>query len=117
MDQTNEPDTDLVSDTNDSDSSVRAQINYLRVGKAQEELAESALKVQIAQERLLEASYNKLAAQLLTLPHRSLPLKIYNDGLSWIAIYECPEGEPLVGRGDSPQLALCDFDKHWLGMK
>ena len=100
---------------NDSDSS--RQLHRLRVVKAQVELTEASVKVQIAKEHLEESKHNRLSAQMLNLPHRTLPLKIYNDGLTWIAAYECPEGEPLVGRGDSPQLALCDFDQHWLGLK
>lgn len=93
------------------------QLHHLRVAKAQVELTEASVRVQIAKERLEESKHNKLSSQMLNLPHRALPLKIYNDGLTWIAVYECPEGEPLVGRGDSPQLALCDFDQHWLGLK
>jgi hypothetical protein len=87
------------------------------VVKAQVELEEASVKVRIAQEHLEEAKHDKLASQLMSLPHRTLHLKIYNDGLTWIAAYECPEGEPLVGRGDSPQRALTDFDAQWLGMK
>lgn len=102
---------------NDSDSSLRDQLHALRVGKAQAELTEASVKVQIARERLEEAKHEKLSSQMLNLPHRTLPLKIYNDGLTWIAEYVCPEGEPLVGRGETPQLALCDFDQHWLGLK
>jgi hypothetical protein len=95
----------------------REQLHHLRVAKAQEELMEAGIRVQIAQEKLEEAKHDKVASQMTLLPHRALPLKIYNDGLTWIAIYECPEGEPLVGRGDSPQRALTDFDAQWLGMK
>jgi len=103
--------------TNDSESFHRDQLHHLRVAKAQVELTEASVRVQIAKERLEEAKHNKLSSQMQNLPHRALPLKVYNDGLIWIAAYECPEGEPLVGRGDSPQLALCDFDQHWLGLK
>ena len=106
------------SDTkNESESSHRDQLHRLRVAKAQMELTEASVRVQIAEEILEEAKHDKLASQMMNLPHRAVLLKIYNDGLSWIAMYECHEGEPLVGRGDSPQLALYDFDQHWLGMK
>jgi hypothetical protein len=101
----------------DSDSSRRDQLHHLKVAKAQVELTEASVKAQIAEMHLMEAEHKRLSAQLLNLPHRALPLKIYNDGVSWVAVYTCPEGEPLVGRGDNPQLALCDFDQQWLGLK
>jgi hypothetical protein len=87
------------------------------VAKAQVELTEASVKVQIAKENLEEAKHDKHASQMMNLPHRTLPIKIYNDGLAWIAAYECPEGEPLVGRGDNPRSALNDFDEQWLGLK
>ncbi len=102
---------------NDSDSSRRDQLHRLEVAKAQVELTEASVKVQIAKERLEEAKQDKLSSQMLNLPHRTLPLKIYNDGVSWVVVYVCPEGEPLVGRADTPQLALIDFDHQWLGLK
>ena len=92
-------------------------LQNLRVQKAQAELTEAVVRVQIAKEQLEESKHNNLSAQVQVLPHRSLPIKIYNDGLTWIAEYKCPEGEPLVGRGDTPQLALVNFDHQWLGMR
>ena len=103
--------------TNETASSHRDQLHRLRVAKAQVELTEASVRVQIAKENLEEAKHDKFASQVMNRPHRALPLKIYNDGLTWIAVYECPEGEPLVGRGDSPRFALNDFDEQWLGMK
>jgi hypothetical protein len=92
-------------------------LQNLRVAKAQEELKESSVRSRIAEANLEEALYDKLASQLMILPHRQLLIQIYNDGISWIAAYKCSEGEPVVGRGDSPQQACSDFDKHWLGTK
>ena len=103
--------------TNGSDSFHHNQLHRLRVAKAQMELTEASVRVQIAEEILEEAKHDKLASQMMNLPHRAVLLKIYNDGLTWIAMYECHEGAPLVGRGDSPQLAACDFDQQWLGLK
>jgi len=103
--------------TNALDSSHQDQLNRLALAKAQVELTEASLKVQIAKERLKEAEQEHISSRMLNLPHRALPIKIYNDGLVWVAKYECVEGEPVVGRGESPQLALIDFDHHWLGLK
>ncbi len=103
--------------TNDMEPSPHDQLHRLEVAKAQVALTEASVKVQIAKERLEEAKQDKLSSQMMNLPHRTLPLKIYNDGVSWVAVYVCSEGEPLVGRADTPQLALADFDHQWLGLK
>jgi hypothetical protein len=87
------------------------------VAKAQMELAEVHARVQIAHEQLAAAKHETLACARLLLPHRRFHIPVYNDGVSWIAEFKCPEGEPLVGRGDSPALALNDFDEQWLGLK
>lgn len=117
-----EPNTTNASAPSRSDqlpSEVRTlhTLQGLRVAKAQAESMEASIKVQIAQEHLEEARHDRLASQLMILPHQRMHLQVYNDGLSWIAAYICPEGEPLVGRGDTPQLALTDFDQQWLGLK
>jgi hypothetical protein len=109
---------------NNSDTSRQSQLHDLAMLKARLEIAEAEHKVQeanlrmlAAKEHLEEATAERLSSQMLNLPHRVLPLKIYNDGVEWIAMYTCPEGEPLVGRGDNPQLALANFDHQWLGLR
>lgn len=82
------------------------------------------LENEIAQQELREATARAEAAeatrtysQLLTLPHRTYSPRLSHDGIQWVAVAEFQSGDKLVGRGDSPQQALIDYDNQWLGIK
>lgn len=58
-----------------------------------------------------------LYAHQQVLPHRTFSPRLYHDGLQWVAVAEFTSGDKIVGRGDSPNAALSDFDNQWLGTK
>jgi len=61
--------------------------------------------------------YSMCFTQQQLLPHRNYGVSLSNDGVSWIASLVMDETAVLVGRGDSPQEALTDFDLQWSGAK
>jgi len=76
-----------------------------------------ALKRQTLMENLETARAEKVRAQLSLMPHVIYGPALSFDGLEWVATFGYdPEGKPLlVGRGDSPNSALMDFNEKWMG--
>ena len=74
------------------------------------------LKRQIAETELEKVQAEKAAYQRLLLPHTYLGVTLKHDGASWVAVFGYGDSL-LVGRGESPMVALMDFDSQWLGTK
>ena len=47
------------------------------------------------------------------MPHVLMRPKLFLDGNQWCALYGENLQEGVVGFGDSPYLAMCEFDNAW----
>lgn len=99
------------------DATVQDTLDSLKVAIQQERL-KLAIEQARHQKALAEtAEFNKYMIMYAMRPCRLYYPLLKFDGLEWVAIYD-PNGEAgmaLVGRGDSPEKALLDFDRQWYG--
>lgn len=50
-------------------------------------------------------------------PHAYLRAKVFPDGDQWCCLYGKNLQDGVCGFGETPHLAVIDFDKNWFGQK
>lgn len=62
-----------------------------------------------------EAQQRLHIAQEITRPHRVYNPRLTHDGIEWVCVWGSDPESQLVGRGNSPGVALMNFDLAWFG--
>lgn len=62
---------------------------------------------------MAQASWQEAAAEWQS-PHVTMRPKLSIDGNQWCALYGDNLQDGVAGFGESPYLAMCDFDRAWL---
>lgn len=75
------------------------------------------LEKKIAEKRLEGEEAITTHNQIMNRPHMLYAPEVTHDSMQWVVKMEFSEGAMLVGRGDSVNDALIDFDKKWLGVE
>jgi hypothetical protein len=97
---------------------VRSRISGGNIAEAVSEAARQAFDIShalpiITQEISLAAEYVRQAGQDMQRPSVLMRPRIFIDGNQWCALYGENLQDGVGGFGDSPALAMTDFDKHW----
>ena len=88
---------------------VRSRISSCDVGEAIRSAAhlDASFAIDCIQREFTSAAYEQQRPSVLFRP------SIYIDGNQWCALYGDNLQDGVAGFGDSPALAMADFDKNW----
>jgi len=95
---------------------VRSRISQGNVGDAVADVARNAFDISCAVQGLTQeiSSYADQVASAHRAPSAVYKPKLFLDGDQWCVLYGDDLQSGLAGFGDSPALAMADFDKAWI---